>query len=57
MALICSRTSPLAGAYTGASCSFNLWSAVTCREGLGSDVVIVARGDFDDEGTISGVMF
>ena len=42
VALICSKTSPCPGAYTGASCSFNFWSAVTCNEGFGSDVLIVA---------------
>jgi hypothetical protein len=36
--LMCRRTSPRAGAYTGASSCFNLWSAVTINDGFGNGV-------------------
>ena len=44
---MCNKTSPLAGAYTGAFFCFKLWSAVTCSEGFGNDVVMVARAAQD----------
>jgi len=40
---MCKRTSPFAGAYTGASSSFKLWSFVTCSDGFGNGVDIVCR--------------
>jgi hypothetical protein len=62
VALICNNTSPFAGAYTGASCNFRLWSAVTCSEGFGSGVLIVGfcvawAMELEDESTSAGAIF
>jgi hypothetical protein len=40
---MCNRTSPFPGAYTGASSTFKLWSAVTIKDGFGSGVDMDCR--------------